>query len=696
MDQSVEPLLTSRRWTWLWIALLAAIFLVIFQHNTARFPYYAIADMEQITALDVLLIQGGQLPDQMTHPTAGMYLLISFSQWFGWLIGLLHMRDYKEIYSWANPLLGVAELIEFLRAHLAFLALGSALLFTGALAIITRGGSLFVVFVFLCFVNSRSLTYHTILFRTDIFALFYASCSLFMAAAALSSNKRPQSFVLATGSGLLAALALTSKIQILPTIAAIPLFAFLMILRDSSLSVFSKISQRTNRTIGSVSIGLYVTFLLLAFFQTLPENYYHYRSYSVTLFSVIVGLAIVFPMALIQFFQQKDSIAYRFGSFANFMGLGVVLSIPLLVFTFSNPSIGATFAISVAKITFLGTPDLVFGSAASFWHQFTSAPILFLVPAAILCVLALSEQQRSSYAEIAVLGLVFFLCILSAAVFNRGILGSDIIFTEPLCVFLSGVLLHTLWRERMFSRIAAMGFAALLAFNLMIHGRPAAMVDAQLTSPSYFNESRQLMTYFGRGNQGLFEGNFQRLFVKDDDGRVIPTASRDAIFEEAASHREIVSQLEFSLPNVRVDRSRIGVVAEGLKPYGQKRPTVTFTNVGNDAKGAISYAPPAASSAGGANNISEILSWFGVHSIDRDALLRLHPENIRTRSDLSVFVLIPADIKGEFGVVEEPAEIRVGDQDYVALPVPSNPSPAFLSKLGTIDHRIVVLKRRHI
>jgi hypothetical protein len=595
-------------------------------------------------------------------------------------------------------LLGVAELIEFLRAHLAFLAVATALAFTLAVAIVTQGGSLFVIVVFLCFAGSRSLAYQTILFRTDLFALFYVSCSMLAAVAAVDANRTWRSFALTIASGIFAGLAFTTKVQIVPIIAAVPLLALLMMLRDNTLSAFSQFPQWSNRVVAACSITLYVAFVALAFFIELPEHFYHYRtSFSVTPLCIVTGLALVFPVALTEFFKKPESLAYRFGSFANLMGLGIVVSIPLLMLTFSSAATGAFYASSIFKIAFLGSIDgplLGSPNPPSLWQHFTTAPIVFLAPAAMLGVFAASQFRSSNHSEIAVLGTIFLLFILSAMVFNRGMHGQDIIVSEPLSLLLSAMLLHAIWKQGIVFRFTAVGFSVLLAVNVVIQSQPAALIDAQLSG--YFQETRQLMTAYGRGNQGFFEGEFRRLFVQTDEGLPIPVASRDAIFDQTANYRTIVSQVEFTLPNLRVDRGRVGVVAEGLSPYGHQRLTAKFTKVGQAFEGATSYVPGAPSPASNAEGLGRWLTLLGVHSIESDALLHIRPELIRTRSDLSVFVLVPATMKDQFEwPVEGPAEIGVGDQAYVAVPIPATPPNELLTKLKTIDDRIIVIKRKH-
>jgi hypothetical protein len=694
-EMPVQIIKTRRPWAWCCIALLAAVSFVIFRHNTALYPYYSTDDMDQVTALDALLIQGGMLHDQVTHPAGGMYLMLSWSQWFGRLVGLVHMRDYTAMYSWANPLLGVAELTQFLRGHLPFLAVGSALLLAFALAKVTRAGSLLLILAFLFFAGSRSFAYQTILFRTDLFALFYASCSLYVALIAVDANRALRSSVLAVASGMFAGLAFNTKIQILPTIAAVPLFALLMMLRDSSLSAFGRLSPRSNRIIAGVSVSLYVAFVVLAFFLDLPAHVYHSRtSFSITPLCIVTGLALIIPMLLTEFFKKPESLGYRFGSFANLMGLGFLLSIPLLMLVFSDLRMGAFYALSIVKVVFLGSVDpILVGNPASLWQQFTSTPLLFLLPAVMVGALAVSQRRSSNYGELAVLGVIFLLFVLSVIVFNRGMQGHDIVFSEPLSLFLSLVLLQALWKRGVALRRATVAFSALLALQVAINGQPAPFINAQLAG--YFRETKQLTTSYGRGNQGVFEGYFTRLFVQDDDGRRIPVASRDAIFEQAANFDTIASQVEFSLPNLRVDRSRIGVVAEGLKPYGQQRPETRFTKVGDTLRGATSYIPRAADAVPGAVGLGRLLTFLGVNWLERDALLHTRPEMILTRSDLSVFVLVPAAIKDEFGWSEAPAEVGIGGETYVAVPVPAYPPAALLAKLAAVNDRIIVIKRKH-
>lgn len=651
--------------------------------------------MDQLTTLDVLLIAGGKLPDHVTHPAAGMYLFLSWSQWFGRLVGLLHMQDYTAIYSWANPLLGIAELTEFLRAHLAFLAVGSALLLVGSLALLTRGGALFLVFLFVCFAGSRSLAYHTILFRTDMFALFYAACSLFAALLAVEANRKPLSSAMIIASGIFAGLALYSKIQIFPTIAATPLFAILMMHRNPELSACSNITQGGNRRIATISIGLYVTLIVIALFVELPTTFYHYRAaFSITPFCLAVGLALAIPVALTERFrQQPDGPAYRFASFANLMGLGFVLSIPTLALAFSDPPTGGFYALSIAKIVFLGKFDTGLFVWPSILTQFSYAPILLLSPTLMLCLLAFDQRRTSNYVELALLGLIFLLFVISVLVFNRGINGQDIIYTEPLGLLLCGVLVQALWQRRIVAQIVAVGFGMLLAIHVVIQGHPASRISAEIAN--YFEESRQLVTYFGRGSQGLFEGQLKRMFVREDNGREIPTRSRDAIFDQAADYRTIISQIQFSLPNQRQDWSRIGVIANGLAPYGHERPADRFANVTEDLAGAISFAPHDALPRRNADTLDNVLSLLGVFSAERNAMLRLRPGIIRTRRDLAVFVLVPTALKTEFDGTENFDEIKVGDQSYATVAIPAQPTDALLAKLAAIPDRIIVIKRTH-
>lgn len=684
-----------RRGAWGLIALLSLVWFIVYRQNTALLPYYAVSDMDQLTTLDVLLIAGGKLPDHVTHPAAGMYLFLSWSQWFGRLVGLLHMQDYTAIYSWANPLLGIAELTEFLRAHLAFLAVGSALLLTGSLALVTRGGAFFLVFLFLCFAGSRSLAYHTILFRTDMFALFYAACSLFAALFAVETDRKPLSFALTVTSGIFAGLALSSKLQIVPTIAATPLLAMLMMHRNPQLSAGLNTSQRRNRRVATISISLYLALVAIALFVKLPTTFYHYRdAFSITPFCLAVGLSLAVPVALTERFKhQPDGPVYRFASFANLLGLGFVLSIPALALAFSNALTGGFYALAIAKIIFLGKFNTEIFVWPSLWTQFSYAPILLLSPTLMLCLLAFDQRRALNYAELALFGLIYLLFVISVLVFNRGINGQDIIYSEPLGLVLCGVLLHALWQRRILARIAAVGFSLLLAVNVAIQGHPSSRISAEIAN--YFEESRQLVTYFGRGSQGLFEGQLRRLFVRDDNGREIPARSRDAIFDEAADYRTIISQVGFSLPNQPLDWSRIGVVANGLAPYGQQRPAERFSNVAENLAGAISFIPRDTPPRRYADTLDKVLSFLGVFSGDRNAMLRLHPETIRTRRDLAVFVLVPSARKTELEGSENFDEIKVGEQSYAAVAIPAQATDTFMAKLAAFPDRIIVIRRKH-
>ena len=93
------------------VILLFSWFLLI----CCNYPYYFIWDMDHITALDTMIIQSDMLPDQICHPSFGMYLTLFFTEKIGYYFNLLSALNLKDLYNSLNPLAAMAELTSFIR-----------------------------------------------------------------------------------------------------------------------------------------------------------------------------------------------------------------------------------------------------------------------------------------------------------------------------------------------------------------------------------------------------------------------------------------------------------------------------------------------------------------------------------------------------------------------------------------------------
>ena len=138
------------------VAFSAVIVLLLAWHIliSCDYPYYFIWDMDHITCLDTVLIQSGLLPDQICHPSFGMYLPLFFSEKIAHLFGVLSALDLEDIAGSLNPLAAMAELTDFVRLHSPFLSVGIAVLLCLAMYLMF-GMSRWYLLFFLVFLGTQ-------------------------------------------------------------------------------------------------------------------------------------------------------------------------------------------------------------------------------------------------------------------------------------------------------------------------------------------------------------------------------------------------------------------------------------------------------------------------------------------------------------------------------------------------------------
>ncbi|MCK1744101.1 hypothetical protein IVA80_25520 [Bradyrhizobium sp. 139] len=678
------------------IAFVAFIGLAIFQHNVDRYPYYALDDMDQLTALDVLLIRGGVPPDHITHPTAGMYVLLTLTHRVGYAFGLLHLRDFHGVETWANPLLGTAELIDFLRAHLPYLAIASSLLLAVSACWAVGTGPWMIVPVFLCIAASRALAFHTLIFRTDSFALFYAAAATALAASAVMQRGRAAT-ALAMAAGVAAGFAFTSKVTIVPTIALAPaLVLFMMVRRDQAFASAFDVSRHFNRSVSLTAVGIYI-FLLLLSLLPMPSTYIHTRVSFQNFLLCGAGLVAIAAPGIAGRCVPTGSVLYRFFSFANLMALGFTLSFLALWFVMASPWSGIRFVAALAKVCFLGVidPNLSPGYGA-FWEQVSSSPALLLPPLILFAVLTFWSPRLATVRALGALAVIGLLVVTSILWFDRMIINQDAIFTEPLVLALCGMMIAMIWqRGGRTARSAAAVCVAVLLARGAAQAEISALTDAGYAG--YFRESRQIMTPYQTGNQQQIQNAFGQLLVKDDGtGHVVPTRARELIFAQAANYRSITRQVSYLVPNLgRIDWSRIGVLGQDLKRFGQTRKDLWFTSVPPELEGATVYIPPERGERPGADWLVRALRYCGLYDFETNAWARRRTEMIRPRSDMSVLVFVPADRKQAFALPETAPIVAIADRRYVGVPVPINAPGDLLGRLKLEQDRFIVVARKY-
>ncbi|WFU37448.1 hypothetical protein QA640_23495 [Bradyrhizobium sp. CB82] len=247
------------------------------------------------------------------------------------------------------------------------------------------------------------------------------------------------------------------------------------------------------------------------------------------------------------------------------MALGFVGAFLLLGFVASNGGHTVRFVAAIAKVSFLGTIDPGLAPVRpGIWQQMSNAPLLFLVPLLLCAALAFCPRKPASRFDLLVLAAI------------GGLAGR----VQPRR-HRSGRHLHRAAR----TCAVLCGSRSCVAPWFELDPERSAVLPRG-TGPSWRSTGRN------DGANGCRRAEIlKRLFV-EDEAQVVPRASREAALRQAEDYRFAVLQIATILPNRgAIDWGRIGVVGEGLKPFGERRGDIWFTAVPPELKGATFYAP---------------------------------------------------------------------------------------------------------
>lgn len=257
--------------------LFSALGLAFLQKGMEQYPYFISWDMDLITAIDLLRLQDGHTPLHINHPGLGMYLLLKPLLWVSHQFELVEAWGYAGLAEFKNPMLGVAQIVNWVRSFNPFLSTGMALAFWLAFQnFFGRWGFWLGLLVFLQIIFSPSLWgFHLATNRTEFFSLFYTS----LAFLALSTILRVQSSA-KEGSErtryifyVLLALAFLTKIQVLFIGVALLLFL------DIDLSTRINLKSIASKISVSRALVFWGLMILLSFAIPIPRNYATFSSY---------------------------------------------------------------------------------------------------------------------------------------------------------------------------------------------------------------------------------------------------------------------------------------------------------------------------------------------------------------------------------------------------------------------------------
>jgi hypothetical protein len=556
------------------IVLLLAWYILV----CCDYPYYFIWDMDHVTCLDTVLIQSGLLPDQICHPSSGMFLPLFFSEKIAHFFGILSALDLAEVAGSLNPLAAMAELTDFVRLHSPFLSVGVVVLLCMAIQVIFRMSRWWVLFFVVFLGVQESLTYHSSMVRTELYGVFYWGGAVLTMAAVVKTSGPVKRYAGLLATGVLLGLCFLSKVQSLFYLAAAPVLLLLMF-------SFSEDSQKKGRRgltskgafrVLAVSLFNVVAFVLLCIFSystTIPQGAPTWAAaFQVTPIAALFFLALL-SLFLCQLYlhltNKVSSDVFKFSSFFSVIGAGFILSFALLFLFYSDAALSLQYILLNFKIVFLRVPEPQFGVSPSlyipdFLLHVRYNPTLFIVHIALISLLVFGHLRgfvRITKYQAVLCLVVTCLAFVSVAVVTR-VIPRDILWKEVLLNFLNlfyfAILVNRADRNQLtLTRVGGGLLILLLLVNLSHTYDMPKRIDAHYTQYGWRADR-----FFGT----TYEGNqlkYSRIMRERYNNTTAWVAETQAV-----DHRQIRRAVDFVFKNQAVTHRNIGIVFEGFSAWG--------------------------------------------------------------------------------------------------------------------------------
>ncbi|CAL7963088.1 membrane hypothetical protein [Gammaproteobacteria bacterium] len=302
------------------VATLLCVFLWRYLSICQAYPYYIAWDMDLSTTIDVILINSGLIPSHFAHPGFGMYLIFRLTTKIAYFFGSIAIKSLADISASLNPIVGVAQLTDFLRYHTPFMLVGIAFFSWLSVYIHFKERKFFGLLLLLLLLTQSSFLHHAMLIRSEVYSLFFWSVGLFFGSCVIKSDKNFRKILYTTLTGFFIGLAFFTKVQSVFLVMLIPV---MMLYFDSFYgfrTLLAKIDDRSLRDVAYASLINLLFFALMtiaAYMHSAGETGASFRSYGgIRLHYVFVFIL----LCLIVRVNLKDAIKY-------------IALRPLLVFT---------------------------------------------------------------------------------------------------------------------------------------------------------------------------------------------------------------------------------------------------------------------------------------------------------------------------------------------------------------------------
>ncbi len=553
----------------------------------SAYPFYMIWDMDAITAVDLVCVNSGLTPDNISHPDCGMYLLLSGAsrlvQAFGWLPA----STLTDLGGSLNPLACLADVTEFVRVASPVANMLAVLLAWTALVALWRPSRWLALAALAVLVSQQSLVYLSSMSRPATFCLLFWSASLALLATARRVRVLRWRVVLFILSAALGGMCFLTKIQSLLYVLALPLFMVVKSPSDAGANdTAAAVPGRRQALIGSV-IGAVLFFGLLGFLCRLDMPDFHgfyATAYGSTTRLKLLCAATGGLLLLNTWYNLPRARRLPYPAFLYWYSLalpGLLLALPLCGLLAGDAAEGARYVLWVAKVSLMrqdysgytgiaGIVKKLVAEGVFLWPAFL-AHAMAVVTAAVLWIRGKARRPADFFPLVALSG---------AAVLNLGLATRcalrDVVWMEFLpnvttvgCLFYCAHML----RERRVIRCLLVGvvFLALFSFNLRASHRMVRRIDANYNVYGWDPLHWCRRFYSGRSQDVFHDIMFKRYGVTKAMGIQDMPPSVRAALRHALHHGQDEQWVRFVFPTLKADVRTIGVFAEG-SPVWCSRP----------------------------------------------------------------------------------------------------------------------------
>ena len=629
------------------VCALTARFLSVY----GDYPYYFIWDMDLVVTLDSILIHSGFLPDHLNHTAFGMNLLLAFSEKIARAYDVLSVLTLEDLSRSLNPVVGVAELTNFIRLHSPFVAIGITLALWGAICLLLRPSRLWSLFLLVMLGTQESLVYHSAMVRTEFYSMLFWSGGILVLSIALHARSWQRVSMHLFFAGILMGLCFLTKLQALFYVGTFPLFLLL------GLSCVSEKPVEARRwpvfTMGaSLFNALFFSALLLAAAAaTLPEGMgvFYYEAGELDLAPYALVLLVVLwalfaAQCILHRRSQTMSASFRNLGLMTYVLSGFHFAFLLHFLMFPDPGRSLDYLLYDSKMlffrgTYLDTASLS-GYVSNLKSLFLYNPTVVLSHVASLLLLIAGYFGRFislSKRQLLFLGLLSGVALVQLALGTRWIL-RDVLFLEILLntltlIYLTLALTRAARWPRFVATLSAVGLLLLVGSNLQHGASMTSRIDANFTHYGWW-ESRWFTSVY-RANHLKYRDLMERHY-RGADAVAVMAARR-----QARRHREIRRTASFVFKNQTITLRNIGVLWEGL-PVWVAEPDWILERVPEDLRNAIVVDSPSIQTG---RRYAFQEDAVTTHSESMDKLTRASPGHlvVLKRRDLRIYLFAPTE-----------------------------------------------------